>query len=103
MQYANVEIKIKLVKSNLLTSEDFINNDENHNEFPHQNDIFLKKRNILVNYNDRVIYNSIIKNSRKLKFFNNSEIPSQFDEKNNKTFLEENSNLPNKLFVTVIY
>ncbi|MBK8947013.1 MAG: hypothetical protein IPM32_17335 [Ignavibacteriae bacterium] len=103
MQSANVEIRIKLVKSNLLTSENFIKNGENSEKFIFSSDDFLKKRNILINYNDRVIYNSIKENSQKLKLFPNSEISSKIVERNQKTFLKNNYDLQKELFVTVIY
>ncbi|MBK7107214.1 MAG: hypothetical protein IPH62_18220 [Ignavibacteriae bacterium] len=89
MQTANVEIKIKLVKSEVFQ---FTNYDTETGKVIYSDETnFFRKRNILVNYNNRVIQKNIIKNESKSNIFDVLKRSSKFINENKNSLIRNNS------------
>ncbi len=104
MQTANVEIKIKLVKG-IPVSLEKINqqNEINPKTIFSGNENFLSKRNILINYNNRVLRKIIIENNNKMNVFDETFNDSKIFKRNKNSEKLNNSDFRKSYFVTVIY
>lgn len=67
---ANVEIKIKIIRAELIEIDKLLRKTEKLNPGLIQH--HLGKRNVLINSNDKLIYSNVIKNRNETKLFNQS-------------------------------